>query len=60
MMLTGSDRAEDRAEAELLGSVYFLTKPVSESSLTIAVQSLGFVISSLTNVGTQRIIERRR
>jgi DNA-binding response OmpR family regulator len=59
MMLTGSEREDDRSEAESLGSIYFLRKPVTEERLTTAVQSLGFVISSLTGVTTQRTIHRR-
>jgi DNA-binding response OmpR family regulator len=61
MMLTGSTRREDREEAELLGSVYFLLKPVSADTVTSAVQSLGFVVSNLTSDFTmQRTIERKR
>jgi len=60
MMLTGSTRPEDRTGAELLGSVYFLLKPVSADTVTSAVQSLGFVVSNLRSDFTmQRTIERR-
>ena len=59
MMLTGSDRPADRDEAELLGAIYFLLKPVTEDKLTAAVQALGFVITTLTDVASQRTIERR-
>lgn len=60
MMLTGSTRPEDRTEVELLGSVYFLLKPVSADTVTSAVQSLGFVVSNLRSDFTmQRTIERR-
>jgi CheY-like chemotaxis protein len=59
MMVTGSDQPADREEAHSLGAVYFLHKPVTEDAFTTAVQSLGFVISSLTGLTTQRIIERR-
>jgi CheY-like chemotaxis protein len=61
LMLTGSDRPEDRDECLGLGSTSFLKKPVTETTLTDAVQALGFVIvTSLTSgeVGF-RIIERR-
>ena len=61
MMLSGSDRSEDRDESLSLGSMSFLQKPVTETTLTDAVQALGFVIvTSLTSgeVGF-RIIERR-
>jgi DNA-binding response OmpR family regulator len=60
MMLTGSTRVEDRSEAELLGSVYYLLKPVSADTMTSAVQSLGFVVSNLASDFTmKRTIERR-
>ena len=60
MMLTGSTRVEDRSEAELLGSVYYLLKPVSADTVTSAVQSLGFVVSNLGSDFTmKRTIERR-
>jgi CheY-like chemotaxis protein len=59
MMLTGSTRPRDREEAELLGSVCFLLKPVSADTITSAVQSLGFVVSNLASDFTmQRTIER--
>jgi CheY-like chemotaxis protein len=60
MMLTGSTRPEDRDQADLLGSVYFLLKPVSADTVTSAVQSLGFVVSNLApDFTVQRTIERR-
>jgi CheY-like chemotaxis protein len=59
MMLTGSQHPDDRDEAEMLGATSFLQKPVSEETLTAAVQSLGFVIVSLTGYTTQRTIARR-
>jgi DNA-binding response OmpR family regulator len=59
MVLTGSDRIADRDEAELLGSIYFLQKPVSEETLTAALQSLGFLLTTLSDQGTARTIERR-
>ena len=59
MMLSGSDSPGDRDEALSLGSIYFLQKPVTPATLTAAVQSLGFVITSLTGVATERKIQRR-
>jgi CheY-like chemotaxis protein len=59
MMLTGSSSPQDREQAELLGAVHFLRKPVDEGKLTAAVQSLGFVVMSLTGFETRRVIERR-
>ena len=59
MMLSGSDSPEDRDEAALLGSIYFLQKPVTAATLTTAVQSLGFVITTLTGAATERTIQRR-
>jgi CheY-like chemotaxis protein len=59
MMLSGSRRSADHDEAELLGSMLYLHKPVTEEALTAAVQSLGFVISSLTGLSIERTIERR-
>ena len=57
MMLTGSANPEDQREAESLGAIYFLRKPVTQENLTNAVQSLGFVVSSLTGFGSMRRIE---
>ena len=59
MMLTGSRRPTDRQQAEALGSTHFLYKPVTEETLTLAMQSLGFLIVSLTGLTTERTIERR-
>ena len=59
MVLTVSHSAADRDEAERLGSMLFLHKPVTEEALTTAVQSLGFVISSLKGSAIQRTIARR-
>jgi CheY-like chemotaxis protein len=59
MMLSASDRPADRDEAERLGSMLYLHKPVTEEALTAAVQSLGFVISSLTGYSVERTIARR-
>jgi CheY-like chemotaxis protein len=58
MMLSGSHSPADREEAATLGSIYFLRKPVTDEALTTAVQSLGFVITSLTGFTTERTIER--
>jgi DNA-binding response OmpR family regulator len=43
MMLTGSSHPNDQDEAGMLGSIYFLVKPVTGESLTTAVTSLGCV-----------------
>jgi CheY-like chemotaxis protein len=59
MMLTGSTQPEDRSDALMLGAVYFLRKPITAETLSAAVQSLGFVITNLVGVTTQRTIERR-
>ena len=61
LVLTGSDRQQDRDESNRLGAMIFLQKPVTEESLTRAVQSLGFVIVSNLTSGQLglRIIERR-
>ena len=59
MMLSGSRRGGDRQEAESLGSIHFLNKPVTEAALTTAIESLGFLIVSLTGYVTERTIERR-
>jgi CheY-like chemotaxis protein len=59
MMLTGSRRQIDRLQAEALGSTHFLHKPATEETLTLAMQSLGFLIVSLTGLTTERTIERR-
>jgi CheY-like chemotaxis protein len=59
MMLTGSAQPEDRTDALMLGAVYFLQKPIHADALSAAVQSLGFVITNLVGVKTQRTIERR-
>jgi CheY-like chemotaxis protein len=49
MMLTGSTRPEHQDDAALLGSVYFLIKPVTAATLVAAVQSLGLVVSALSH-----------
>jgi DNA-binding response OmpR family regulator len=59
MMLTGSDRPADRAEAELLGSIDFLRKPVSEDTVVAAIQSLGFLLKTPIGYTAERAIERR-
>jgi CheY-like chemotaxis protein len=59
MMLTGSADPADRSDALMLGAVYFLSKPVTAATLSGAVQSLGFVITSLVGVTAQRTIQRR-
>jgi CheY-like chemotaxis protein len=40
IMLTASDRPEDRDDAEFLGAIYYLQKPVTHETLAMAVQSL--------------------
>ena len=59
MMLSGSHRSADRSQADQLGSMLLLRKPVTEEALGAAVQSLGFVISSLTGSSIERTIARR-
>jgi len=60
LILTGSDRPEDRDEGRRLGAMLYLQKPVTEESLTRAVQALGFVITTTAAGGqTQRIVQRR-
>jgi DNA-binding response OmpR family regulator len=52
MMLTASASAADRDEAEMLGSIYFLHKPVTAATLTAAVESLGCAITNRSGVLT--------
>jgi DNA-binding response OmpR family regulator len=59
MMFTGSESLDDRDETEMLGSIYFLHKPVTEEALTAAVQSLGLVVTSLSDATTQSAISRQ-
>ena len=60
MMFTVSDSPKHKEEAATLSAVTFLTKPVTEQTLTDGVQALGFVITSnVSGVRAQRIIERR-
>jgi DNA-binding NarL/FixJ family response regulator len=40
VMLTGSESPVDRNEAEMLGVISFLQKPIAEEVLAAAVQSL--------------------
>jgi DNA-binding response OmpR family regulator len=58
MMLTGSESLADRDESQMLGSIYFLQKPVTEEAITAAVQSLGLIVTSRSGV-TERAIERQ-
>jgi CheY-like chemotaxis protein len=46
MMLTASTSREDQDAAALLGSIYFLSKPVTDESLIEAVHSLGCLVTS--------------
>ena len=59
MMLTGSESPVDRNEAEMLGVASFLQKPVTEEAIVAAVQSLGLVVTSLSDATTQRAINRQ-
>ncbi len=61
LILTGSDRQEDRDEGRRLGAMLYLQKPVTEENLTRAVQALGFVVVNNLTAGHLglRIIERR-
>jgi two-component system, response regulator len=54
MMLTGSESPVDRNEAEMLGSIAFLQKPVMEEAIVAAVQSLDLVLTSLSGAPTPR------
>ena len=60
MVFTQSGSHTHKAEAENLGSLRFVTKPVNEASLSEAVQSLGFVVMTTTDGGRlRRVIEPR-
>ena len=61
LILSGSDRQQDRDDSHRLGAMTYLQKPVTEESLTRAVQALGFVIVTNLTSGqlAVRIIERR-
>jgi CheY-like chemotaxis protein len=60
LVLTGSERQEDRDQSRAFGALAFLQKPVTETTLVAAVQSLGFVV--VTNLVSGdvgfRILER--
>jgi CheY-like chemotaxis protein len=60
MMLSGSERPDDRAMAQRLGATRFLQKPVMAEKLAEAVQALGFVVvtSALSGRLGFRLIER--
>ena len=47
MMLTGSERRSEQDEAEMLGSIHFLHKPVTEKAILSAVQSLNLTFADL-------------
>jgi CheY-like chemotaxis protein len=47
MILTGSSQPRHQEDAALLGSVYFLVKPVNADTISAAVRSLGMVVSAL-------------
>src|SRR5438552_465548 len=48
MMLTVSESPADQDEAAMLGSIYFLHKPVTEQAITAAVDSLRCVVTTLS------------
>jgi DNA-binding response OmpR family regulator len=60
MMLTGSHDSEHRAEANVLGAIWFLTKPVAEEELVRAIQALGLTVttSMISGEVSFRLIER--
>ena len=50
LILTGSERPDDREESYRLGAIVFLQKPVTDDNFIVAVQSLGLVaVSNLTS-----------
>lgn len=51
LMLTGSDRQEERDASERLGAMNFLQKPVTTESLTAAVRTLGFSVVNNISAG---------
>jgi len=58
MMLTGSKNPDDRDEAAMLGSIYYLHKPVTSASLIAAVEALGFLVRRIAGPTPARVIER--
>ena len=62
MMLSGSERPKDHEECRALGSMVFLQKPVNETTLTDAIEALGFTIGTNLTSGEVgfRILERPR
>ena len=59
IILTGSDRPEDREASERLGALVFLEKPVTEHNLIGAVQALGFDVVNHIASGRLAIHIRR-
>jgi len=58
MMLTGSTNPDDRDDAAMLGSIYYLQKPVTSASLIAAVEALGLLVRRLADATSARVIER--
>ena len=58
MMLTASESLDDQDEAEMLGSIYFLHKPVTEKAVTTAVLSLGLWLRFSSDT-IERFVERQ-
>ena len=59
MIYTASTQSEHVDEAGQIGSVVFLRKPVSEETLSSAVQSLGFVVATTASNRMERVIQSR-
>jgi DNA-binding NarL/FixJ family response regulator len=58
MVYSVSDRPEHADEARALGSIVFLRKPVTEETLAVAVQSLGFVVAAASGEAKmERVIQ---
>jgi DNA-binding response OmpR family regulator len=57
MMLTGSTNPDHRDDAAMLGSIYYLQKPVTSASLIAAVEALGLLVRRLADTAA-RVIER--
>jgi len=46
VVLTGSQRPDDEDDAAMLGTIYFLHKPVTQQDLTAAVEVLRLVVTT--------------